>query len=180
MSAGFSPKGRDFAAQAADILFTNLPDLEGAADLVGNVNSYAARYGRRLAVYGTANIVCRPTHREALDYYHYFAEEKADRRALEYFFRQKSATAGSDAPQESRPLTNRLQKETGKAFAGAWPGAYPLVGTPDELVADMAKMAEAGLAGTAIAFLDYKAEMPFFLAEVLPRLERLGLRQAVV
>jgi len=38
-------------------------------------------------------------------------------------------------------------------------------------------MNAVGLAGTAVAFLDYRAEMPYFLAEVLPRLERAGLRQ---
>ena len=176
MSAGFSPKGRDFAAQAADILFTNFPNLDAGPAIVRSVNDYAARYSRKMAVYGTANIVCRKTTKEAEEFYHYFAEEMADRKALEYFMTQKSATAGADAPQASRPLANRFQRATGKSYGGAWPGAYPLVGTPDELVADMVKMHQAGLAGTAIAFVDYKTEMPYFLAEVLPRLERVGLR----
>jgi len=38
-------------------------------------------------------------------------------------------------------------------------------------------MSAAGLAGTSIAFLDYLREIPFFVQEVLPRLERLGLRE---
>ena len=42
----------------------------------------------------------------------------------------------------------------------------------------MAEMAAAGFAGTTIAFVDYVAEFPLFAAEVLPRLERLGLRVA--
>ena len=37
-------------------------------------------------------------------------------------------------------------------------------------------MSAAGLAGTSVAFLDYLEEIPFFVAEVMPRLERLGLR----
>jgi alkanesulfonate monooxygenase SsuD/methylene tetrahydromethanopterin reductase-like flavin-dependent oxidoreductase (luciferase family) len=177
MSAGFSPKGRDFAAQAADILFTNFPDFENGPAIVKSVHDYAAKYRRRIAVYGTANIVCRPTRTEAEEFYTYFAEEKADRKALEYFMQQKGATAGSDSPQASRPLANRFARATGKSYAGAWPGAYPLVGTPDDIVDDIVKMSAAGLAGTAVAFLDYKAEMPYFLAEVLPRLEKKGLRQ---
>jgi alkanesulfonate monooxygenase SsuD/methylene tetrahydromethanopterin reductase-like flavin-dependent oxidoreductase (luciferase family) len=176
MSAGFSPKGRDFAAQAADILFTSMADVDNAPPLVKSVNDYAARYGRSISVYCTANIVCRKTRKEAEEFYHYFAEEMADRKALQYFMAQKSATAGADAPQASRPLATRFQRATGKSYGGAWPGACPAVGTPDDLVADFTRMHQAGLAGSAIAFLDYKAEMPYFLAEVLPRLERAGLR----
>jgi hypothetical protein len=40
-------------------------------------------------------------------------------------------------------------------------------------------MAQAGLAGCSVAFLDYLKEIPYFVAEVLPRLERLGLRDPV-
>jgi len=38
-------------------------------------------------------------------------------------------------------------------------------------------MSELGLTGTSVAFLDYLKEIPFFTQEVLPRLQRLGLRQ---
>ena len=69
-------------------------------------------------------------------------------------------------------------RATGNRYDGAYPGAYPLVGTPDDIVADMVQMNELGLAGTSVAFLDYLKEIPFFIHEVLPRLERLGLRQA--
>jgi hypothetical protein len=40
-------------------------------------------------------------------------------------------------------------------------------------------MADAGLAGTSIAFLNYLDEMPFFIETVLPRLQRAGLRQGL-
>ena len=40
-------------------------------------------------------------------------------------------------------------------------------------------MSDAGLAGSTVAFLDYLKEIPYFIAEVLPRLERLGLRAPV-
>jgi alkanesulfonate monooxygenase SsuD/methylene tetrahydromethanopterin reductase-like flavin-dependent oxidoreductase (luciferase family) len=76
-----------------------------------------------------------------------------------------------------RPLVNRFMRESGKRYDGAYPGAYPLVGTPDDIVADMVQMSELGLAGTSVAFLDYLREIPFFVQEVLPRLARLGLRR---
>jgi hypothetical protein len=37
----------------------------------------------------------------------------------------------------------------------------------------------AGLDGLALNFVDYLQELPYFAAEVLPRLERLGLRAAI-
>ena len=67
-------------------------------------------------------------------------------------------------------------RASGKHYDGAYPGAFPLVGAPDDIVADMAQMSELGLTGTSVAFLDYLKEIPYFVQEVLPRLERLGLR----
>jgi FMNH2-dependent dimethyl sulfone monooxygenase len=68
-------------------------------------------------------------------------------------------------------------RATGERYDGAYPGAYPLVGTPDDIVADMQQMSELGLTGTSVAFLDYLKEIPYFVQEVLPRLARLGLRR---
>ena len=45
---------------------------------------------------------------------------------------------------------------------------------------EVIEMSEAGLAGASIAFLDYLAEMPYFVQEVMPRLERAGLRENAV
>jgi hypothetical protein len=41
----------------------------------------------------------------------------------------------------------------------------------------MAAMSATGLAGCTVAFVDYLREIPYFVQEVLPRLERLGVRQ---
>jgi alkanesulfonate monooxygenase SsuD/methylene tetrahydromethanopterin reductase-like flavin-dependent oxidoreductase (luciferase family) len=68
-----------------------------------------------------------------------------------------------------------LQKELMYRYCGGH-GSYPLVGTPDDVAEGMRRMAEAGFAGATIAFVDYAAEFPYFCAEVMPRLERLGLR----
>ncbi len=179
MSAGFSPKGRDFAAQACDVLFTNMTDLTQAPALIADIHAHTARYGRSVSVYTMAHVVCRATRREAEDFYHYFAEEMADTEGQDYYWRQRGATAGAGNAVLARPVETRFMRDTGKRFAGAYPGAYPLVGSPDEIAEEMARMSAAGLAGTSVAFLDYLKEIPFFVQEVLPRLERLGLRGPV-
>jgi dimethylsulfone monooxygenase len=40
----------------------------------------------------------------------------------------------------------------------------------------MAQLAALGLKGIAVSFVNYLDELPFFCAEVLPRLARSGLR----
>src|SRR5215467_2764522 len=42
MSAGFSPKGRDFAAQVADVLFTTMSELDQAPALLSDINRHLA------------------------------------------------------------------------------------------------------------------------------------------
>ena len=103
----------------------------------------------------------------------------ADRESLAYIVAQKVATAGSDISKAERPDTNpeANTRKRGKIYPGTFPGCYTLVGTPDDVAEEMIEMSEAGLAGASICFLDYLAAMPYFIAEVLPRLERAGLRQ---
>ena len=61
-------------------------------------------------------------------------------------------------------------------FAGNAIGGYPLVGSPDRVAQDLAAISEAGIRGIAVSFVNYLDEVPYFAAEVLPRLARLGLR----
>lgn len=180
MSAGFSPKGRDFAAVAADALFINMTEIEQAPSLMASVAELTARHGRPLSVYTMSHVVCRPTRKEAEEFFHYFAEELADIDGQAYYREKRGVVAGTASGEKiARPFVNRFQKTTGKRFDGAYPGAFPLVGTPDDVAGELAEISRAGLAGTSVAFLDYLKEIPYFVAEVLPRLQRLGLRAPV-
>jgi dimethylsulfone monooxygenase len=174
MSAGASGTGRHFAAQAADILFTSVPELEDMPAIVQGVKKDAAGFGHDTDVYVQTQIVCKPTRKEAEDYYRYFALDHADRDALDYFRRQRLSTLSkntkaADVPYGRPAPTNR--------HPGLFPGTYPLVGTPDDVVANMVKLRDAGVAGSALVFLNYLDEMPYFVQEVMPRMERAGLRQ---
>ncbi len=177
MSAGFSPKGREFAAKTAEALFTTLTDLDQAPAMMMDIKALAARHGRPLSVYTMAHVVCRPTRREAEDFYHYFGEELADTGGQAYHRQQRATKAGAGDTSVARPRENRFMRDTGKKYEGTYPGVYPLVGTPDDIAGEMARMQAVGLAGCSVAFLDYLQEIPYFVAEILPRLERLGLRQ---
>jgi alkanesulfonate monooxygenase SsuD/methylene tetrahydromethanopterin reductase-like flavin-dependent oxidoreductase (luciferase family) len=179
MSAGISSAGRDFAAQAADILFTSLPDLAEAPQLIRGVQQAAATQGRSTEVYTQTQIVCRPTRKEAEDFYHYFAEEQADEEALEYFRRQKLGVVEKNSKESAhyaRPHANRFTEGSGKRYAGLFPGMHAVVGAPDDVVEELARLKATGIAGSALVFLNYLSEMPLFVQEVLPRMQRVGLR----
>ena len=51
-----------------------------------------------------------------------------------------------------------------------------MVGDPDDVAQLLAQVSAAGFAGMCFSFVNYVNEFPFFRDEVLPRLERLGLR----
>ncbi|MBS0639764.1 MAG: LLM class flavin-dependent oxidoreductase [Acetobacteraceae bacterium] len=178
MSAGFSPRGRDFAARAADVLFLNVTELDQVPALLADVAQHMARYHRSIRVFTMGHVVCRPTRQQAEEFFHYFAEEMADEEGQAYYRRNRGATVQGDGGAAiARPFENRFTRATGRRYAGGYPGAYPFVGSPDDVAAEMARMSATGLAGCTVAFVDYLKEIPFFVDEVLPRLERLGLRE---
>jgi alkanesulfonate monooxygenase SsuD/methylene tetrahydromethanopterin reductase-like flavin-dependent oxidoreductase (luciferase family) len=52
----------------------------------------------------------------------------------------------------------------------------PITGSPDAVAKQLSEISAAGFNGLAISFINYLDELPYFRDEVLPRLERLGLR----
>jgi FMNH2-dependent dimethyl sulfone monooxygenase len=173
MSAGFSPRGRDFAARASDALFLNVTELDQVPALLADVRDHMARHDRTISVFTMGHVVCRPTRQDAEDFFHYFAEIMADTDGQDYY----RSARGTTTQNIARPFETRFTRGSDKRFAGAYPGSYPFVGSPDDVAAEMARMSATGLAGCTVAFVDYLQEIPYFVQEVLPRLEFLGLRQ---
>ena len=60
-------------------------------------------------------------------------------------------------------------------FAGGH-GVCPLIGSPDDVAAEIKRFHDAGFGGMTLSFVDYVGELEYFAQEVLPRLERLGVR----
>ena len=55
-------------------------------------------------------------------------------------------------------------------------GAYCAIGEPDLVAQELARLHAVGFDGLALNFVDYLEELPYFAQEILPRIERLGLR----
>ena len=59
-------------------------------------------------------------------------------------------------------------------------GGLPIVGDPDHVATQIADLSRAGLTGIAISLVNYLEELPYFIDEVIGRLERMGLRERVI
>ncbi len=169
MNAGSSRQGREFAARNCDFLFTVMIDPDRGREDVRAIQAYAlAEHRRRLQVFTTTYVVCRPTRREAEEYHHHYAVECADVEGVERLMTLQGMHAQS-FPQE---MIDALRVQ----FAGGH-GVYPLIGDPDSIANEIERIHAAGFAGATLAFVDYLAELPYFASEVLPRLARKGLRR---
>jgi alkanesulfonate monooxygenase SsuD/methylene tetrahydromethanopterin reductase-like flavin-dependent oxidoreductase (luciferase family) len=169
LNAGASPQGRAFAARNADHLLTPFGDFPDGRATVEDVRRTAReRFGRDVGVFTISAVVCRPTHDEAEAFLRWYADEHADWDAVDNLMRLQGLHAQS--------FTKEFLATMRPRFA-AGHGSFPLVGTPDEVAELIARMAEAGFAGTTLAFLDYAEELPYVIEEVVPRLERLGVRR---
>ncbi len=166
ISAGASPEGRGFAARHVDCLFTAIMGLETLGDDIAAVRAIAAQSQRKVGVFASGHMVARPSAKEARDFYHYIVYDMGDWEAAEHAARIR--TRGRETPfAQLKALKERL-------ISGV--GTYPVVGSYDEVAAAYKKMSAAGLDGMAIGLVNYIGEFPHLRDEVLPRMERLGLR----
>ncbi|HUZ67412.1 MAG TPA: LLM class flavin-dependent oxidoreductase [Beijerinckiaceae bacterium] len=170
MNAGSSGRGRAYALRNCDAFFTGASrdSLEQTAANVKAARTEAAAGGRELDVYTVGVVTCRPTIKEAQDYHHYSVFENADWKAVDAMMALKKISAkelGAEAYERKRAQ-----------FANGMNGC-PLIGDPDAVASGLAELSGAGLRGIALSFVNYLDELPLFRDEVLPRLERLGVRE---
>ena len=56
---------------------------------------------------------------------------------------------------------------------------WAIFGEPDHVARKLNRLHEAGFDGVAIDFINYLDELPYFVQEVLPRIERMRIRKPV-
>jgi len=166
INAAGSRQGREFAVRNADFLLTTVMSLEQTRQEIAAVKQQATAQGRDISVMTLASIFCRPTRSEAQEYYQHIVDN-ADEGAIDNIVKIMFANAESFPKAALDSLRERF---------AAGHGGWPLIGTPDDCADGLEQMAKHGLAGTAFGFVDYNKELPYFQEEVLPRLERKGLR----
>jgi alkanesulfonate monooxygenase SsuD/methylene tetrahydromethanopterin reductase-like flavin-dependent oxidoreductase (luciferase family) len=168
MSAGSSRAGQAFAARHADCLFMVIVDLER---LPGDIQKLHALADRRIGVYASGHLIARPTTRQAQEYYHYIVRELGDWEAAEFMMASRISGNVQSMPHEK-------MKEIKERFISG-SGTYPVVGSYDDVAESFRRLNECGLDGMAIGLVNYIDEFPILRDEVLPRMERLGLREPI-
>jgi dimethylsulfone monooxygenase len=173
MNAGSSGTGQAFALRNCDAFFTATSDirasLDAAAKKVQEVKSQAHALGREVEVYTVGQVICRPTQKEAEEYHRHANVVNADWPAVERMLELRNITRKNFSPEEYDAKR--------KFFAATSIGGFPYVGTPDKVAEELATLGRAGLRGVALSFVNYLDELPYFRDEVLPRLERMGVRE---
>jgi alkanesulfonate monooxygenase SsuD/methylene tetrahydromethanopterin reductase-like flavin-dependent oxidoreductase (luciferase family) len=173
MNAGSSKTGTAFALRNCDAFFTatagSRTSLEGNVRKVEEIKDEARRLGRAIDVYTVGQVICRPGRQEAEAYYRFAMIENADWDAIDAMLALRNIT----------PRTVPAQDYEAKRqyFAANAIGGYPFVGTPDKVAEELANISRAGVRGVAVSFVNYLDELPYFCAEVLPRLAKMGLRE---
>jgi len=171
MNAGASPAGRAFAIRNCDALFSNISNgisFEETAQYVRGIRALARDGGREIDVYTVGVVTCRPTVKEAQDFWRHCIVDNADWQAVDNILAMRNVTPQTHPPDEFQRLRNHQANGM---------GGLPLIGDPDAVAAQIVRLAEAGLTGIAVSFVNYLDELPYFCAEILPRLARSGLRQ---
>ncbi len=164
VSAGNSPVGRDFALRRTDCVFMGTREID---QLAAEVSAMTAVAPAPRMYFGCGNLLCRPTRKEAEEFYYYIVHENGDWVAVEeaLAMRSKGGASSSKLPTHTK---ERM------IFAS---GTYPFVGSYDDVVEEFRQMAEAGMDGVALGMVNYIDDLPAVRDEVLPRMERLGLRE---
>ena len=170
MNAGASPVGQAFAIRNCDAFFlqASRTSLDETAQKVVAAKAQAKERGRELGVYTVGVTMCRPSKKEAQDYWHHSIVENADWNAVDSILALKSITAQNTPAEKFQQIRNGYAQGM---------GGLPIIGDPDEVAGALADLSKAGLTGIAISLVNYVDELPYFCDEVLPRLERLGLRE---
>jgi len=173
MNAGSSPTGQAFSLRNCDAYFTanaaSRLSLAAAAAQVDEIKRQARANGREIEVFTVGQVICRPTQKEADEYYRHALIEQADWGAVDGMLALKNITP------RTLPIEEFEKKR--RYFAGNAIGGYPYVGTPDRVAEELANISRAGMRGIAVSFVNYLNELPYFCDAVLPRLARLGVRE---
>ena len=172
MNAGSSGAGQAFALRNCDAFFVatagSRTSLAGNATKVNEAKSAARELGRDIEIFTVGQVFCRPTQKEAEDYYHYVNIDHADWGAIDGMLKNRNITPQNNSAEEYE--TKR------RYFAANAVGGYPFIGTPDHVAEELEIISKAGVRGIGLSFTNFLDEVPYFCDEVLPRLERRGVR----
>src|SRR5215813_1888191 len=104
MNAGSSATGQAFALRNCDAYFTanaaSRMSLDAAIRQVEDVKAQARVHGREIEVFTVGQVICRPTQKEAEDYYRHAIIDNADWVALDGMLKNRGITPQTLSAEE--------------------------------------------------------------------------------
>ena len=172
MNAGGSEAGQRFAATHCDMNFVILRehDADAGKAQIDGLKSMAREAGRDIQSWIHGYVVCRETEKEARDYLDYYVRQKGDREAVDNLLEIFG--------MHSETLDPKVLDDFRFHFI-AGHGGYPLVGTAEQIVDEIARLSAMGIDGILLSWVDYKTELRQFIDRVLPLMEQEGLRDPI-
>ncbi len=170
MSAGASPKGRQFAARHADVNFINLEahDFDSVKKRVDASRQTAwDECKREIQVWTNAYIFQGDTEADARAFYKYCVFDKGDWEGVENLV----SVMGINSQSIPAPVLQTLKEH----FIAGWVG-FPLIGTKEQIVDGLSFLQRAGFDGIVLTWPRYVEGIKEFQAETLPLVKQAGLR----
>jgi alkanesulfonate monooxygenase SsuD/methylene tetrahydromethanopterin reductase-like flavin-dependent oxidoreductase (luciferase family) len=176
MNAGSSAIGRGFALRNCDAFFTSVrashfdeqtglitPAIDQLSETLSDVRAKAAALGRQIGIFTNVNIICKPTQKEAMDYYRYVLEENADWDAIDGQITAGGTVKDLSSPEYLQRRQNHIRQ-------------FPLIGDPDRVADLLGVLSKVGFDGIGITTVNFIDDFALLRDAVLPRLEAAGLR----
>ncbi len=170
MNAGGSDRGRQFACENADMCFLIIQS-ESPAAIRRQVDEYKRlareEFGREIQVWTNSMVMQRDTQAEADAYYHRCIVEYEDKACVDAWMQMQQEHAKLMSPEALKAFRQRM--------AGSG-GGFPLIGSAARIAERLEMLADCGLDGILLTWVDPLDGIGRFTRDVLPLMEQTGLR----
>ena len=171
MNAALSPMGMRFSAKFSDLGLISphgtTPE-EWRTQVEGYKKMAREEFGREIQLWTNCAVVQRETKKEADEYLHRYSEEFLDTEVMDSLMRTISAE--NNIPMGSE----RLEFMRRRMAVGA---GHPLIGTAESIAKELEAISRVGIDGVIMTWVDYVDGVERFIRDVLPLLEKAGLRK---
>lgn len=170
INAGLSARGQRFACQFADCCFvTSDPSVVSKDSIKSHKKLAREEFGRDVMVWMQVPIVQRRTRQEAEEMLNYFSVEHEDHASVDGW--------SLGIATESRSLTNEKVNFSRRTVAL---GGIPILGSAPDIADQLEALSEMGIDGILTYWFDFDDGIKRLSEEVLPLLEKRGLREPFV
>ena len=159
-NAGTSEDARNVVAEHCDWAFISPATLDGCAEIAADFKKRGDTFNRKVRCVAAVMVLCRKTRKEA-EKERETILENLDSVALGNYLEELGIGSGSFADHTMDEL----------AFGA---GALPVIGTPEEVAAQLHEVHTSGVDGVLMSYPDYYNDTVSFGKEVVPRLRALG------